>query len=727
MGKTRTHMGTMALRAAVLLAALTALLLLLPRVQAQTLTQDCTALGTFFEQNGGIPWFGTCCGLWVFGAVQITCANVAGATRVTGVAVLTGGLTQSLASLSGLDRLQQIYLPGCRFTGQFPDLSNTALTSITLTGSFLSGNVDGLLPQTVTTCALTLQNSNSGLFGCTGNFPATCAIPIGGALCPLPPPPPPVPVPASAPLPSPTLASSRAPTSSTPRSSSSFASSKPTPMSSAPAAPSPPTLTTRSTTQPTQAPSPPPNPTTTAFLIQNTGMPGQAANNANMDLPGANGPKGGGAGGDGGGGGHLNVVNIAAVLALVISLLILVVVCGTLLWRRKGKHLSGSGGTPWYRGKGGPSVTSHLPTTTTPEPTSQKSVFSAELSGPGSLHLQDYQRFGDSHILRLLFAGSKRIRSGLVGGGGGFEVFTGSGGLGSKFSSILGTGSRSGSALGGGSGSDGARSQISWRPPGWNGMRRGSARPPEASSWEHEPYGTGSHVSAKSLKPHWAFMQLLGGTDYVEDAFVDFPEVPLLVVESGFTPQAADELSLHTGDQVRVHRMFRDGWVLGVNIRTEESGMFPVDHLCAGYRPSSLPSTVPRVESASLRSASKKSGRSGSTSGPSALLSPSDADRPFPPTNFDFRSLFTRVDSSQLGSPRASPNPPMTQVPHPALLTEPIRAASPREFSMRHHGPDHTAAPVASTWIPSAAAALVPWRTEDEVPPGVGPVGSYLR
>ncbi|KXS09369.1 hypothetical protein M427DRAFT_233500 [Gonapodya prolifera JEL478] len=157
-------------------------------VHGQSYAPDCAVLEGMYSQSGlSPPWtIGSCCG-YTTGKITIGCD---GGGRIVEAHLASVNLGGSIPSLAGLANMQILDLTGNNFVGNLPNLNaNPFLTQINVQRNNLAGNIDGLLPSTLSSCALTSSSSNNGLYSCTNNFPAVCqrtgdaAISIGGANC----------------------------------------------------------------------------------------------------------------------------------------------------------------------------------------------------------------------------------------------------------------------------------------------------------------------------------------------------------------------------------------------------------------------------------------------------------------------------------------------------------------------------------------------------------------
>ncbi|KAJ3102246.1 hypothetical protein HDU97_000682 [Phlyctochytrium planicorne] len=68
-------------------------------------------------------------------------------------------------------------------------------------------------------------------------------------------------------------------------------------------------------------------------------------------------------------------------------------------------------------------------------------------------------------------------------------------------------------------------------------------------------------------------------TDQVDGANAGTRVMVKEIVKKGFVAELADEMTLHEGNLVHVHRKFNDGWAYGTNLTTMTSGAFPLECL----------------------------------------------------------------------------------------------------------------------------------------------------
>lgn len=65
----------------------------------------------------------------------------------------------------------------------------------------------------------------------------------------------------------------------------------------------------------------------------------------------------------------------------------------------------------------------------------------------------------------------------------------------------------------------------------------------------------------------------------------------------GFSPEQNDEIALRPGDQLILMQAYDDGWGFGINISTQQEGLFPLDCLDGYADPSSAPTKKQRLSS----------------------------------------------------------------------------------------------------------------------------------
>ncbi|KXS14294.1 hypothetical protein M427DRAFT_353099 [Gonapodya prolifera JEL478] len=83
-------------------------------------------------------------------------------------------------------------------------------------------------------------------------------------------------------------------------------------------------------------------------------------------------------------------------------------------------------------------------------------------------------------------------------------------------------------------------------------------------------------AAAQTDSPHWAYVYLVGPV-LAQSISTNFPpDVPVLTVEHPFVPSRPDEIVLRSGDHFKLRTLFRDGWVWGTNVDTDQSGLIPL-------------------------------------------------------------------------------------------------------------------------------------------------------
>ncbi|KAJ3338756.1 hypothetical protein HDU93_009069 [Gonapodya sp. JEL0774] len=190
-------------------------------VRSQSQEEECAVLESLYTQavNTTLPWpRGQCCG-YAVGKNYVLCSDVG---RLTQVEISRGGVKGTLPSLAGMTELELLYFPSNylagpipslatltklkwldlsdnNFTGPIPSLAAntlllqvdlydnqlsgslptmTALTNLVrldLHGNALTGSVDGILPESLTTCLLSYDDTNPGLYACANNVPIACS------------------------------------------------------------------------------------------------------------------------------------------------------------------------------------------------------------------------------------------------------------------------------------------------------------------------------------------------------------------------------------------------------------------------------------------------------------------------------------------------------------------------------------------------------------------------
>ncbi|KAJ3338754.1 hypothetical protein HDU93_009067 [Gonapodya sp. JEL0774] len=140
---------------------------------AQTAADDCAVFELLYTQTDGRITQANLYNQGLTGVLPPTIANVVQLQVLDlGANSLQGTLT---AALAGLVFMKTLHLDSNLFSGTIPDLTSMQrLTELFLSGNTLTGQIDNILPPSVTTCTLTDANTNVGLFSCTSAFPAAC-------------------------------------------------------------------------------------------------------------------------------------------------------------------------------------------------------------------------------------------------------------------------------------------------------------------------------------------------------------------------------------------------------------------------------------------------------------------------------------------------------------------------------------------------------------------------
>ncbi|KXS14592.1 hypothetical protein M427DRAFT_155894 [Gonapodya prolifera JEL478] len=94
-------------------------------------------------------------------------------------------------------------------------------------------------------------------------------------------------------------------------------------------------------------------------------------------------------------------------------------------------------------------------------------------------------------------------------------------------------------------------------------------------------------TSSAGSPAHWAFAYL-AGAGHAGAAQMHLPEPnPVYVINRDYIARNGDELTIIMGSELQLHTAYRDGWGLGTEVQSGNSGLVPLEYLDFGVRPPS--------------------------------------------------------------------------------------------------------------------------------------------